>query len=167
MRGLSKELVETTHGLRGRGVTKVGQVVLGYEAARKGGHVKRGMSLADLASPSKVPKTDCVGTASSLREDVEVSSLREDVEASRPGPRHGVRPKYSTSAEAHYVWNCHVSTRLAFSHEVRRGTMTLDGTDVGNGKVVTCVVGDMDRDLHSWAPPADPTSTDTLLLYCY
>ena len=142
----------------------------------KGGHVKRGMSLADLASPSKVPKTDCVGTASSLREDVEasslredveVSSLREDVEASRPGPRHGVRPKYSTSAEAHYVWNYHVSTRSAFSHEVRRGTMTLDGTDVGNGKVVTCVVGDMDRDLHSWAPPADPTSTDTLLLYCY
>ena len=126
-----------------------------------GGHVKRGMSLADLASPSKVPKTDCVGTASSLREDVEasslredveVSSLREDVEASRPGPRHGVQPKYSTSAETHYVWNYHVSTRLAFSHEVRRGTMTLDGTDVGNGKVVTCVVGDMDSDLHSWAP---------------
>ena len=120
--------------------------------------MERGMSFADLASPSKVPQTDCVGTA---------SSLREDVEASRPGPRHGVRPKYSTSAEAHYVWNYHVSTRLAFSHEVRRGTMTLDGTDVGNGKVVTCVVGDMDRDLHSWAPPADPTSTDTLLLYCY
>ena len=37
MPGLSKELVETTHGLRGRGVTKVGQVVLGYEVARKGG----------------------------------------------------------------------------------------------------------------------------------
>ena len=67
MPGLSKELVETTHGLRSRGVTKVGQVVLGYEVARKGGHVKRGMSLADLASPSKVPNTDCVGTASSLK----------------------------------------------------------------------------------------------------
>ena len=129
--------------------------------ARKGGHVKRGMSLADLASPSKVPKTDCVGTASSHREDVEASSLREDakvsslradVVASRPSPRHGVQPKYATSAEAHYVWNSHVSTRVSFSHEVRRGTMTLDGTSVARSSHVfpgtwtgTCTVGRRQR----------------------
>ena len=46
---------------------------------------------------------------------------------------------------------------MAFNQEVRRGAMSLDGADVGNGKVVTCVVGDMDRDLHGWAPPMDPT----------
>ena len=46
---------------------------------------------------------------------------------------------------------------MAFNEKVTRGTMSLDGTDVGNGKIVTCVVGDMDRDLHAWAPPMDPT----------
>ena len=35
--GLKKELVETTHSLRGSGVTKVSQVAMGYEVARKGG----------------------------------------------------------------------------------------------------------------------------------
>ena len=49
-----------------------------------------------------------------------------------------------------------MSTRLAFNEKVTRGTMSLDGTDVGNGKIVTCVVGDMDKDLHAWAPPMDP-----------
>ena len=36
MPGLKKELVETTHGLRGCGVSKVSNVALGYEVVRKG-----------------------------------------------------------------------------------------------------------------------------------
>ena len=51
MPGLMKELVETTHGLRGRGVSKVSNIALGYEVVRKRGHVKRGLSLADLSQP--------------------------------------------------------------------------------------------------------------------
>ena len=51
MPGLKKELVETTHGLRVRGVTKVSNIALGYEVVRKGGHVKRGLSLEDLSQP--------------------------------------------------------------------------------------------------------------------
>ena len=35
--GLKKELVETTHGLRVCGETKVSNIALGYEVARKGG----------------------------------------------------------------------------------------------------------------------------------
>ena len=37
--GLKKELVETTHALRGRGVQKVSNIALGYEVVRKGGGV--------------------------------------------------------------------------------------------------------------------------------
>ena len=63
----------------------------------------------------------------------------------------------SYKCERHCALNYHLSTRVAFSQGVRRATMSLGGTDVGNCKVVTCVVGDMDRDLHGWAPPIDPT----------
>jgi len=35
--GLKKELVETTHGLRGCGVSTVSNIALGYEVVRKGG----------------------------------------------------------------------------------------------------------------------------------
>ena len=45
--------------------------------------------------------------------------------------------------------------RKAFSHDMDRVTMSLDGTDCANGKVVTCVLGDADRDLHGWQI-ADP-----------
>ena len=37
MPGLKKELVETTHGLRGCGVTKVSNIALGYEVVQKRG----------------------------------------------------------------------------------------------------------------------------------
>ena len=102
--------------------------------------------------------------ALSLEGNDEVANPREDAEAlslegqtQEPDKRHLYPSTHGHRCEHHYAWNYHLSTRLAFSQEVRRGTMSLDGTDVGNGKVVTCVVGDMDRDLHSWAPPMDPT----------
>ena len=106
------------------------------------------MSLANLTQPNKVGEAGCVGMA---------SSLSENREPQDPDERHVYKWQQGHKCERHYAWNYHLSTRLAFSHEVRRGTMSLDGTDVGNGKVVTCVVGDMDRDLHGWAPPMDPT----------
>ena len=53
MLGLMKELVETTQGLRGCGVSKVSNAALGYEVVRQKGHVKRGLSLADLSQPKK------------------------------------------------------------------------------------------------------------------
>ena len=37
MPGVKKELVETTHSLRGCGMAKVSNVALGYEVAQKGG----------------------------------------------------------------------------------------------------------------------------------
>ena len=166
MPGLKKELVETAHTLRGRGVSKVSNVALGYEVVRKGGRRKRGLSLEDLSPPKKIPRTGGFGMALSLegndevsnpREDAEASSLSENRKSQEPDKRHLFRSVQSYRCEHHYAWNYHLSTRLAFNQEVRRGTMSLDGTDVGNGKVVTCVVGDMDRDLHSWAPPMDPT----------
>ena len=166
MPGVKKELVETTHSLRGSGVTKVSQVAMGYEVARKGGHVKRGLTLADLSLPNKVASTGGVGMALSLEENDGSSNARADVEALSPeenGTSQGRDKRHlyisgdSNKCETHYAWNYHLSTRLAFNQEVRRGTMSLDGTDVGNGKIVTCVVGDMDRDLHGWAPPVDST----------
>ena len=63
MPGLKKELVETTHGLRGCGVTKVSNIALGYEVVRKRGHVKRGLSLADLSQPKKMARTRGFGMA--------------------------------------------------------------------------------------------------------
>ena len=64
---LQKELVETTQGLRGRGVAKVSNVVLGYETVQQGGgHVKRGLSIADLTPPNKIARTGGVGMACSL-----------------------------------------------------------------------------------------------------
>ena len=126
--------------------------------------MKRGLSLADLSPPNKIARTGGVGMAFSLEGHDEVSDPREDAEALSlegetldPDKRHLFPSVDSYKCERHYAWNYHLSTRLAFSHEVRRGTMSLDGTDVGNGKVVTCVVGDMGRDLHGWAPPMDPT----------
>ena len=128
--------------------------------------MKRGLSLADLAPPKKMARTGGFGMALSLeendgvsnpREDAEASSLSENRKSQEPDKRHLYLSSESSKCEAHYAWNYHLSTRLAFNQEVRRGTMSLDGTDVGNGKVVTCVVGDMDRDLHGWAPPMDPT----------
>ena len=125
--------------------------------------MKRGLSLADLAPPKKMARTGGFGMALSLEENDGVSNPREDAEASSllepedPDKRHPFLSREGPNCETHYAWNYHLSTRLAFNKEVRRGTMTLDGTDVGNGKVVTCVVGDMDRDLHGWAPPMDPT----------
>ena len=164
MPGLKKELVETAQSLRGRGVSKVSQVALGYEMVQKGGHVKRGLSLADLTPPNKIARTGGFGMALSLEGNDEVSNPREDAEAlspegetEEPDKRHLFRSRQSYRCEHHYAWNYHLSTRFAFGQGVKRGTMSLDGTDVGNGKVVTCVVGDMDRDLHGWAPPMDPT----------
>ena len=128
--------------------------------------MKRGLSLEDLSTPKKRARTGGFGMVLSLEgngggsnpwEDAEDSSLSENSESQDPDERHPYRARNSSECEHHYAWNYHLSTRLAFSHEVRRGTMSLDGTDVGNGKVVTCVVGDMDKDLHSWAPPMDPT----------
>ena len=162
--GLKKELVETTHGLRGCGVTKVSNIALGYEVVRKGGRLKRGLSLEDLSPPKKIARTGGFGMALSLEGNDEVANSSDDAEAlslegqtQEPDKRHLYPSTKGYICEHHYAWNYHLSTRLAFSHEVRRGTMSLDGTDVGNGKVVTCVVGDMDRDLHGWAPPMDPT----------
>ena len=57
MPGLMKELVETAHGLRGCGVSKVSNIALGYEVVRKKGHVKRGLSLEDLSQPKKRART--------------------------------------------------------------------------------------------------------------
>ena len=129
-----------------------------------GGHVKRGLSLADLSPPNRIARTGGFGMAFSLEGNDEVSNPREDGEAlslegqtQEPDKRHLFLSGETCKLEVHYAWNYHLSTRLAFKQEVRRGTMSLDGTDVGNGKVVTCVVGDMDRDLHGWAPPMDPT----------
>ena len=128
--------------------------------------MKRGLSLEDLSTPNKMARAGGSGMALSLeendgvsnpREDAEASSLSENRESQEPGERHLFPHKHAYVCEQHYAWNYHLSTRLAFNQEVRRGTMSLDGTDVGNGKVVTCVVGDMDRDLHGWAPPMDPT----------
>ena len=128
--------------------------------------MKRGLSLEDLSTPNKRARTGGSGMALSLeendgvsnpREDAEASSLSENRESQEPGERHLFPHKHAYVCEQHYAWNYHLSTRLAFNQEVRRGTMSLDGTDIGNSKVVTCVVGDMDRDLHSWAPPMDPT----------
>ena len=77
-------------------------------------------------------------------------------ESQEPDKRHLYLSSESYRCEAHYAWNYHLRTRFFFfDQEVRRGTMSLDGTDVGNGKVVTCVVGDMDRYLHGWAPPME------------
>ena len=53
MPGLMKELAETTHSLRGCGVSKVSNAALGYEVVRKKGRVKRGLSLAELSQPKK------------------------------------------------------------------------------------------------------------------
>ena len=126
--------------------------------------MKRGLSLADLSPPNKIARTGGFGMALSLEANDEVSNPREDAEAlslegqtQEPDKRHLYLCTESSKCENHYAWSYHLSMRLAFAQEVRRGTMSLDGTDVGNGKVVTCVVGDMDRDLHSWAPPMDPT----------
>ena len=128
--------------------------------------MKRGLSLEDLSPPKKIARMGGFGMVLSLegngggsnpREDAEASSLSENSESEDPDERHPYLSTSTSKCEHHYAWNYHLSTRLAFSHEVRRGTMSLDGTDVGNGKVVTCVVGDMDKDLHSWAPPMDPT----------
>ena len=128
--------------------------------------MKRGLSLADLSPPQKKARAGGFGMALSLEENDGVSNPREDAEASsrseiresqEPDKRHPYLSRESSRCETHYAWNYHLSTRLAFIQDVRRGTMFLDGTDVGNGKVVTCVVGDMDRDLHAWAPPMDPT----------
>ena len=40
MPGLKKELVETTQSLRGRGVSKVSNIALGYEMVQQGGHAR-------------------------------------------------------------------------------------------------------------------------------
>ena len=95
--------------------------------------------------------------AFSPSEDAEAFSPSENRDSQEPDKRHPYPHTKAYKCEAHYVWNYHLSTMLAFNQGVRRATMALDGTDVGNGKVVTCVVGDMDRDLHGWAPPMDPT----------
>ena len=89
------------------------------------------------------------------REDAEVLSL--EGETLDPDKRHLFPSVDSYKCERHYAWNYHLSTMVAFSKDMRRATMSLDGTDVGNGKVVTCVVGDVDRELHGWAPPMYPT----------
>ena len=146
-------------------MSKVSNIALGYEMVQQGGHVKRGLSLADLSQPQKKKaRTGGFGMALSLEGNDEVANPREDAEAlslegqtQEPDKRHLYLSTNGYKCEHHYAWNYHLSTKMAFSQGVRRATMSLDGTDVGNGKVVTCVVGDMDRDLHGCAPPMDPT----------
>ena len=93
---------------------------------------------------------------SNSSEDAEALSLEENTKSPKPDERVSFPSKQGYKCEFHYAWNYCLSTRLAFNAKVTRGTMSLDGTDVGNGKIVTCVVGDMDKDLHAWAPPMDP-----------
>ena len=50
-------------------MTKVSNIALGYEMVQKGGHVKRGLSLADLAPPKKIARTGSFGMALSLEEN--------------------------------------------------------------------------------------------------
>ena len=145
-------------------MSKVSNIALGYEMVQQGGHVKRGLSLEDLSPPNKIARAGGFGMALSLEGNDEVANPREDAEAlslegqtQEPDKRHLYLSTNGYKCEHHYAWNYHLSTKMAFSQGVRRATMSLDGTDVGNGKVVTCVVGDMDRDLHGWAPPMDPT----------
>ena len=166
MPGLMKELVETCHGLRGQGVNKVSNIALGYEVVRKKGRVKRGLSLEDLSQPKKRARAGGFGRAlsredngggSNSSEDAEALSLEENTKSPKPDERVSFKSTQGYKCELHYAWNYCLSTRLAFNANVTRGTMSLDGTDVGNGKIVTCVVGDMDKDLHAWAPPMDPT----------
>ena len=94
---------------------------------------------------------------SNSSEDAEALSLEENINSPKPDERVSFPSTQGYKCELHYAWNYCLSTRLAFNAKVTRGTMSLDGTDVGNGKIVTCVVGDMDKDLYAWAPPMDPT----------
>ena len=126
--------------------------------------MKRGLSLEALTPSNKIARTGGVGMAFSLEGHDEVPDPREDAEAlslegktQEPDKQHLFPSADSYKCERHHAWNYHLSMVAAFRQGVRRATMSLDGTDVGNGKVVTCVVGDMDSDLHGWAPPMDPT----------
>ncbi len=56
--------------------------------------------------------------------------------------------------------------RNAFSHGMDRVTMSLDGTDCANGKVMACVVGAADRDLHGWQI-ADPNFIVVFCFWCF
>ena len=96
------------------------------------------------------------GGGSNSSEDAEALSLEENTKSPKPDERVSFKSTQGYKCELHYAWNYCVSTRLAFKGKVTRGTMSLDGTDVGNGKITTCVVGDVDKDLHAWAPPMDP-----------
>ena len=109
--GLKKELVETTQGLRGRGVSKVSNVALGYQTAQKGGHVKRGLSLEALTPSNKIARTGGVGMVLSLEGNDEVSNPRKDAEVlslegktQEPDKLHLFPSADSYKCERHHAW---------------------------------------------------------------
>ena len=112
MPGLMKELVETTHGLRGCGVGKVSNVALGYEVVRKKGRVKRGLSLEDLSQPKKRARTGGFGRAlsredngggSNSSEDAEALSFEENTTSPRPDERVSFPARQAFKCELHYA----------------------------------------------------------------
>ena len=120
MHGLMKEFVETTHGLRGCGVSKVSNIALGYEVVRKKGHVKRGQSLEDLSQPKKRTRTGGFGMAlsreendggSSSSEDAEALSLEVNINSPKPDDRVSFPSKQGHKCELDYAW-------IFFEHEV-------------------------------------------------
>ena len=125
--GLKKEFIEFAHALRGRGVSKPSQVLLGLTVARRGGELKRGLSLADFASPTKVPKTGDAEAASSPHEALAASSpdvpdatptKRLKVVHGAPGERGELDTHNANKMERHYAWNSR--GRLALTPRKRR-----------------------------------------------
>ena len=134
--GVKKELVEATHALRGRGVSKPGQVLLGLEVARKGGELKRGLGLSALVSPAKKAKTGDAEAASSPHDTPAALSpeaassppkKRRKVLHGAPGERGELDTHNANKMERHYAWNSR--GRLALTPPERR--LAFSGVESG------------------------------------
>ena len=134
--GLKKEFIEFAHALRGRGVSKLGQVLLGLEVARKGGELKRGLGLSALVSPAKKAKTGDAEAASSPHDTPAASSpdvpdatptKRLKVVHGAPGERGELDTHNANKMERHYAWNSR--GRLALTPPERR--LAFSGVESG------------------------------------
>ena len=105
--GVMKEVVELTSDLKGRGVTKLGQLLLGIAVAKEGGARKRDRIWTVSA---QLPRSQALSP--------KVVGLKRSAKVLRPHTKHArkvgggpIPARHGIRCEAHYVYSDFLSCR--------------------------------------------------------
>ena len=107
---LKKEIVELTHAVKGTGVTKPSQLMVGAQVNRSGGQMKRGRALEDLLPPGKKPRRGS-GDAPEDDDNGFEPSPRPPKTCKTSWSKTDLDPGNASKLERHYAWNYWLSQR--------------------------------------------------------